>query len=154
VNLNDAVREVVALMLAEIRRHDVTLRMELLSDLEPVYGDRVQLQQVTLNLVLNAIESMSGQSDQPRQLVIGTTRSGVNEARITVRDSGAGLEPQDVERIFDAFYTTKPQGMGIGLSISRSIVEAHQGRLWASGNNGPGAAFHFTVPIAPIPAAT
>jgi signal transduction histidine kinase len=108
-------------------------------------GDRVQLQQVVLNLVLNGIEAMSAVADRPRELVIATERDEAERVRVAVRDSGIGLDPENVNRIFDAFYTTKRGGMGMGLSISRSIIENHGGRLWAESNDGPGTTFVFTV---------
>jgi signal transduction histidine kinase len=127
----------------------VILRAELADDIPPVTGDRVQLQQVILNLLLNAAEAMSGVDDRPRQLVIRTERDEPSRVRLTVKDSGVGLDPHGVDRLFDAFYTTKSNGMGIGLSVSRSIIEHHHGRLWAAPNDGPGATFSFSIPRAP-----
>jgi signal transduction histidine kinase len=121
------------------------LRMELATDLSPVTGDRVQLQQVIVNLMLNAIEAMSTVEDRERELVIRTQRGKGDEVRVTVQDSGIGIDPLRAERMFDAFHTTKPGGLGMGLSISRSIVENHGGRLWAVSNDGPGAIFQFTL---------
>ena len=111
-------------------------------------GDRVQLQQVLLNLVLNAIDAMSGVHDRPRELTIVSRADGSNAVVVEVRDSGIGLDPDRVERVFEAFYTTKAEGLGIGLSISRSIVEAHGGRLWAAANEPYGAVFRFSLPVA------
>jgi signal transduction histidine kinase len=120
--------------------------MKLAADLPPMMGDRVQLQQVVLNLILNGIEAMSTVDENPRELVIRTQRSqGDDEVCVAVQDSGIGLDPKSGERIFDAFHTTKPGGLGMGLSISRSIVEGHGGRLWAVSNDGPGATFQFTL---------
>jgi signal transduction histidine kinase len=119
--------------------------MELAADLPSVMGDRVQLQQVVMNLILNAIEAMSTVEDRERDLVILTQRGKGDEVRVAVRDSGIGLDPLRAERIFDAFHTTKPGGLGMGLSISRSVVESHGGRLWAISNEGPGATFQFTL---------
>jgi signal transduction histidine kinase len=119
--------------------------MELAADLPPIMGDRVQLQQVVVNLILNAIEAMSTVEDRERDLVIKTQRGEGDEVRVAVQDSGIGLDPKNVERIFDAFHTTKPGGLGMGLSISRSIVERHGGRLWAVSNDGPGSTFRFTL---------
>jgi signal transduction histidine kinase len=148
MDLNDAVQEVVALAQGEVRRNGVRLRTELAGDAPAVLGDRVQLQQVVLNLVMNGIESMRTVGDRPRVLVIRTER--VEDAvRVTVTDSGVGLDPKGGERIFEAFYTTKIGGMGMGLSISRSIVEDHGGRLLAVPADGPGATFQFTVPRHP-----
>jgi len=146
MDLNAAIQDVVALTQGEVRRNGVLLRTELAGDLPPVLGDRVQLQQVVLNLVLNGIEAMSTVGDRPRELVIQTQRGDVDQASVTVQDSGVGLDPKGGERIFDAFYSTKREGMGMGLSISRSIVEDHGGRLWALPREGPGATFQFTVP--------
>ncbi|MFY9791659.1 MAG: PAS domain S-box protein [Candidatus Sulfotelmatobacter sp.] len=148
VDLNEATREVIALSLSELQRSRVTLRLELADDLPLVTGDRVQLQQVILNLVLNASDAMSGVEDRPRQLVIRTER-GDDRAQLTVQDVGVGIEPSGVDRVFEPFYTTKSGGMGVGLSVSRSIVESHHGRLWATVNEGPGAAFSFSIPQAP-----
>ena len=146
VDLNDAVQEVIALSLGELQRNRVTVRTEFAGDLPPITGDRVQLQQVILNLILNASDAMSGVEDRPRLLVIGTERDDGDGVRLTVRDAGIGFDPQHSERLFDAFYTTKSGGMGIGLSVSRSIVESHRGRLWAEANDGPGATFSFSIP--------
>ena len=149
LDLNDAVQEVTALTQGEVRRNGVLLRTELAHDLPPVLGDRVQLQQVVLNLVMNAIEAMSRVGDRPRVLIIKTQRVEGGQACVTVQDSGVGLDPKGAAHIFNAFYSTKPGGMGMGLSISRSIIENHGGRLWALPNNGAGATFHFTVPQRP-----
>ena len=149
LDINDAIEDVIAIARGEMRRNGVTLRMELALDLPPVLGDRVQLQQVMLNLVMNGIEATNSIGDRPRELVVATQRGRADGLHVTVRDSGIGLEPRNAQRIFDAFYTTKREGMGMGmgLSISRTIIEAHQGRLWATSNDGPGATFHFTLPI-------
>ncbi len=149
LDLNEAAREVVALSLGELERNKVTVRTELAGGLPPVQGDRVQLQQVILNLLLNASDAMSGVDDRPRQLVIRTERDEENRVRLCVRDTGVGFEPQGMDRLFDAFYTTKSSGMGIGLSVSRSIIESHKGRLWATPNEGPGATFSFSIPCGP-----
>ena len=113
-----------------------------------VAGDRVQLQQVILNLLRNASDAISGVDDRPRQLLIRTERDGEG-VRLTVRDAGVGFDPQAADRLFKAFYTTKNHGMGIGLSVCRSIIESHHSRLWASLNDGPGAAFSFSIPRGP-----
>jgi PAS domain S-box-containing protein len=148
VNLNEAALEVIALSLADLQKNGVLLRPELADDLPLVMGDRVQLQQVILNLVLNASDAMSDVDDRPRRLVIRTERED-DRARLTVQDVGVGIEPYGVEKLFEPFYTTKGGGMGIGLSVSRSIIESHHGRLWATLNDGPGAAFSFSIPRAP-----
>ncbi len=149
VDLNEAAREVIALSWSELQRSRVMLRSELTDDLPTVTGDRVQLQQVILNLLLNAADAMNGVEDRPRHVVIATGREGGDGVRLTVQDSGVGLEPQAMEKLFDAFYTTKSGGMGIGLSVSRSIIESHQGRLWAAPNDGPGSTFSFSIPCGP-----
>jgi signal transduction histidine kinase len=123
----------------------VVLRLELAADLPSVMGDRVQLQQVVVNLILNAIQAMSAVEDRERELVIRTHRDNADEVRVAVQDSGIGFDLQIAERMFDAFHTNKPGGLGLGLSISRSIVESHRGRLWAISNDGPGATFQFTL---------
>jgi signal transduction histidine kinase len=124
----------------------VILRVELADDLPPFTADRIQLQQVVLNLLLNAADSMSGVEDRSRQLVVRTERDGDHDVRLTVQDAGVGLDPHSLDKLFDAFYTTKAGGMGIGLSVSRSIIERHHGRLWAMPNDGPGATFAFSIP--------
>ncbi len=146
VDLNEAAREVIALSLSELQRNQVVLRQELAEYLPTVTGDRVQLQQVILNLLLNAADAMHGIDDRPRLLVIRTERDADNHIRLSVQDAGVGFEPQAVAKLFDAFYTTKSGGMGIGLSVSRSIIESHHGRLWAAPNDGPGATFSFSIP--------
>ena len=143
--MNDVIREVVALAQSEIRRNGVALRAQLEGNIPPVLGDRVQLQQVVLNLIMNGIEAMSAVGDRPRELIISTQSGEIDQVHVTVQDSGIGLDPKSMERIFDAFYTTKSEGMGMGLAISRSIVENHDGRLWAVPNDGPGATFQFTL---------
>jgi PAS domain S-box-containing protein len=146
VDLNEATREVIALSLSELQRNRVILRTEFADDLPPVSGDRIQLQQVILNLFLNAADAMSGVEDRPRHLVTRTEREKDDRVRLSVKDTGVGFEPQGADRLFEAFYTTKSNGMGIGLSVSRSIIEGHRGRLWAVPNDGPGATFSFTIP--------
>lgn len=149
VDLNEATREVIALLLSELQRNRVILRPELADDLPPVTGDRVQLQQVILNLIRNGSDAMSSVEDRPRQLLIRTERDEGDRVSLTVQDAGTGFDPQAVDRLFEGFYTTKNDGMGIGLSVSRSIIESHHGRLWATLNNGPGAAFTFSIPRGP-----
>jgi signal transduction histidine kinase len=149
LDLNEATREVVALSLSELERNKVIVRTELAGELPPVQGDRVQLQQVILNLVLNASDAMSSVDDRPRQMVIRTERDEEDRVRLSVRDTGVGFEPHGVDRLFDAFYTTKSSGMGIGLSVSRSIIESHKGRLCATLNDCPGATFSFSIPCGP-----
>ncbi|NKE73774.1 PAS domain-containing protein [Nitrospiraceae bacterium HYJII51-Mn-bac16s-1-B09] len=144
LDINDTVLEIAVLAQGEVRRNKIALRMELAPDLPPVLGDRVQLQQVLLNLIMNGIEAMNRVDDRPRELVIRTDFGETDQVRVAVQDSGIGLEPQHIEKIFDAFYTTKSEGMGMGLAISRSIVENHGGRLWAAPNNDSGATFLVT----------
>jgi len=146
VNLNDAVLEVIALSIVELQKNRVMLCPELADDLPFITGDRVQLQQVILNLLRNGSDAMSTVEDRPRQLVVRTERDDGDRVRLTVQDVGIGFDPQAADRLFDAFYTTKGDGMGIGLSVSRSIIERHHGRLWATLNDGPGAAFSFSIP--------
>jgi len=146
VDLNDSTREIIALSLGELEKARVAVREELADDLPPVKGDRVQLQQVILNLLLNARDAMRDVNDRPRELVIRTERQDHDDVCLTVRDSGVGLEPHAGDRLFEPFYTTKHDGMGMGLSVSRFIVENHHGRLWATPNEGPGATFCFTIP--------
>jgi signal transduction histidine kinase len=153
VDLNAATREVIALSWSELQRHRVTLRSQLADDLPIVTGDRVPLQQVILNLLRNAVDAMVDVDDRSRQLLISTHREDGDRARVSVRDTGVGLGLTATDKLFDAFYTTKSEGMGIGLSVSRSIVERHRGRLWAEPNDGPGATFSFSVPSDPEGAA-
>ena len=150
VDVNEGTREVIALSRSELESAGVILRTDLAEDLPRVTGDRVQLQQVILNLLRNASDAMSGVDDRPRQVVVRTERDGGDGVRVTVRDAGAGIEPQAMDKLFDAFYTTKSGGMGIGLSVSRSIVEKHHGRLWVERNDGPGATFAFSIPGEPL----
>ena len=145
LDVNRKVRDVLALAEHELKTHDIVLRTELAPTLPQVAGDRVQLQQVLLNLIVNAIEAMSGVHDRPRELTIVSTRSDAGAVVVEVRDSGPGLDERGAERVFEPFYTTKAQGIGIGLSISRSIVEAHGGRLWARANQPHGAVFRFSL---------
>jgi len=147
LDLNEATREVIALAMSELQKGNVTVRSELARDLPIIQGDRVQLQQVILNLVLNAAEAMRVITGRPKLLVIRTERVAEDQVRLTVQDTGVGLEPHRVDTLFEAFYTTKPDGMGIGLSVSRSIIERHNGRIWATANDGPGATFSFSVPL-------
>jgi len=152
LDLNEAIREVIALSLSELQRNRVILRTELADDLPLITGDRVQLQQVVLNLLRNASDAMSAVDDRPRHMVITTEREEGDRVRLTVQDGGVGLDPQAMDRLFEAFYTTKNDGMGMGLSVSRSIIERHHGRLWAAPNDGPGATFSFSIPCGPASA--
>ena len=146
VQIDVAIREVIELTRSEAMKNGVLVQTELVEDLPPVQGDRVELQQVILNLILNAIEAMSGTNEGPRKLLITTERAEPGDVLVAVRDSGPGVAPGALENLFKAFHTTKPNGLGLGLSISRSIVEAHDGRLWASPNAPRGAVFQFTLP--------
>jgi PAS domain S-box-containing protein len=146
LDINSVINDVVALVQRELFRHRVPLRMDLSPALPMVLADRVQLQQVIINLVMNGIEAMQLVSDRPRQLVIGSQQDHAHYVLVTVKDSGVGITDENVDRLFTAFFTTKSGGMGMGLSICRSIIEAHGGRLWASRNVGPGATFQFTLP--------
>jgi PAS domain S-box-containing protein len=146
VDLNEATRGVLALLSNELFRNQVALQVELDDDPLLVIGDRVQLQEVIHNLVRNASDAMSGVSDRPHHLFVKASRVEEGGARLMVRDVGVGFAPQVAERLFDAFYTTKPDGMGIGLLLSRSIIESHGGKLWAEPNDGPGATFAFLLP--------
>ena len=146
-DLNEAIREAVALTQAEVQRHEVNLQMRLVDDLPLVPGDRVQLQQVIINLVMNAVEAMDGQGYSPRELTISSGTGSSSDVFVEVQDTGPGLDPADLDRPFQSFYTTKPDGMGLGLAISRSIVEAHGGRLSAAPNQLHGAVFRFTLPV-------
>jgi C4-dicarboxylate-specific signal transduction histidine kinase len=144
--INGAIREVIALTHGEAMVNNVSVRTELADGLPSVQGDRVQLQQVSLNLIINAIQAMSGLTGGIRELHIGTESAGEEGVRVAVRDSGPGLSAESLQRLFEPFYTTKPKGIGMGLSICRSIIEAHGGRLWATGLHPHGALFQFTIP--------
>jgi PAS domain S-box-containing protein len=146
LDLNDAIREVMTLSTSDFQRHRVIVQSDLADNLPMVTGDRIQLQQVILNLLRNASDAMQGVNDRPRHMLIATQRDAGDRVRLTVRDAGVGLNPDAMDKLFDAFYTTKSDGMGIGLSISRSIIERHQGRLWAEPNDGHGATFSFSIP--------
>jgi signal transduction histidine kinase len=148
-DLNEAIKEVIVLGRSATIKNRVWVQTELYEGLYPVHGDRVQLQQVVLNLLLNAVEAMGSVEAKPRDLLISTgqDRKGV---LVAVRDSGPGIDPSHLERVFDAFYTTKSGGMGMGLSICRSIVDAHGGWLWAEANEPRGTIFQFTLPIARV----
>ncbi len=146
LNINDAITEVIALIRGEIQGNRISLRTKLSTDVPLVLGDRIQLQQVILNLILNAMEAMSDVSPQPRELSVSSAKDGPNGALVSVRDSGTGLDGTVLDRLFEAFYTTKAHGMGIGLAVSRTIIQAHGGRLWAAPNVPQGAIFQFTLP--------
>lgn len=148
LDINDVTREVVALSISDLQRNRVVLQSEFANDLPMITGDRIQLQQVVLNLLRNASDAMGTVNDRPRQLLIKTAQDADDRVRVTVRDTGVGLDVENMNKLFDAFYTTKVEGMGIGLSVSRSIIEKHHGRLWAEPNDGPGATFSFSIPAA------
>jgi PAS domain S-box-containing protein len=144
-DLNETVLDVIVLIRSEAVRHGVSLKTQLAKGLPLVEGDRVQLQQVILNLIMNAVEAMSGIAEGARELQIRTETEAAGDVLVTVQDSGPGLDPTSVDRVFEAFYTTKPDGMGMGLAICRSIIEAHGGRMWATANEPHGAIFQFTL---------
>jgi C4-dicarboxylate-specific signal transduction histidine kinase len=146
LDINEVILGVCALTRGELAKNSVSLQTQLADGLPLTQGDRVQLQQVILNLVMNAVEAMSGVNQRSRELRIGTSADASGAVRITVQDSGPGLNPVSFDRLFDPFYTTKADGMGMGLSICRSIVEAHEGRIWASPTAGPGSTFEFVLP--------
>jgi PAS domain S-box-containing protein len=146
VDLTEATREVIALSLGELQNGRVIVRTELADDLPLLTADRVQLQQVVLNLLRNAMDAMNTVDDRPRDLLIRTEREEGDWVRFSVKDAGAGFDPETMDKLFEAFFSTKTDGMGVGLSVSRSIIENHQGRLWAALNDGPGATFSFSVP--------
>jgi len=147
LDVNDLVRDVVALVRRELISHRVSLRMELAPALPMVLGDRVQLQQVMINLVMNGIEAMQSVTDRPRELLIRSVQDETQQVLASVTDSGVGISAEDADRLFNPFFTTKSSGMGMGLSICRSILEAHGGGLWAMANPPHGATFRFTLPV-------
>jgi len=150
VDLNEAAREVIAMLMGELQRNGVTLQPDFTDDLPLITGDRVQLQQVILNLIMNAVDAMNGTTVGSKHMRISTARDGDDRIRFAVRDNGAGFDPHDADRLFHAFYTTKDSGMGIGLSVSRAIIESHDGLLWAQVNDGYGATFAFSLPSLPV----
>jgi C4-dicarboxylate-specific signal transduction histidine kinase len=145
-DLNEAVEEVIALSASDLQRTKIALQSNLAPDLPSVSGDRIQIQQVILNLLRNGSEAMSNVDDRPRELLIMTECEVSGDVLLSVKDSGVGIDPEIEKKLFEAFHTTKPDGMGIGLSVSRSIVERHQGRLWALRNDGHGATFLLSLP--------
>jgi PAS domain S-box-containing protein len=148
LDLNEIIREILALADGELRQNSVTLRIDFDATLPRIFGDRVQLQQVALNLIMNAVEAICALTEGPRELIVRTSLSDRQELHVAVQDSGIGLPEEDLQTIFEPFYTTKSQGMGIGLSISRSIIQAHNGRLWAERNqDASGITVHFTLPV-------
>jgi NO-binding membrane sensor protein with MHYT domain len=147
LEVNETIVEVIALTRGEVMKNNVSVQTQLAEGLPLIQGDRVQLQQVILNLIINAVQAMSGVSEGSRGLLIGTGKDASGRVVVSVRDSGPGLNPESFERLFDSFYTTKPGGLGMGLSICRSIVEAHGGRIWATPNAGSGITVQFTLPI-------
>ena len=146
LEINEAVLEVIGLTRNEMSKNGISVRTQLAESLPAIQGDRVQLQQVNLNLLINAMEAMSARSEGPRDLLISTAKTDSEGVLVSVRDSGPGLAPESVERLFEPFYTTKPGGLGMGLSICRSIIESHHGRLWATANTPHGAVFQFNLP--------
>jgi signal transduction histidine kinase len=148
LDINEAILEVIALTRGEVVQSAVSVRMQFAEGLPFIQADRVQLQQVILNLIINAVESMRGASEGTRELLISTGRDALSGGvLVSLRDSGPGLDPASLERLFDAFYTTKSSGLGMGLSICHSIIEAHGGRIWAGANEPRGAVFSFTLPL-------
>jgi C4-dicarboxylate-specific signal transduction histidine kinase len=145
-DLNEAINEVIVLARSEISKNGVSVQTALTGRVLPVEGDRVQMQQVVLNLILNAVEAMGSVEAGPRELSISTEQTRANSVLVAVRDSGPGIDPENIERVFEAFYTTKSSGVGMGLSICRSIIDAQGGRLWAEPNEPRGAVFQFTLP--------
>jgi len=146
LNINEAILEVIALIRGELAKNGISAKTQLADSLPPVWADRVQLQQVVLNLLLNAIEAMSGMTEGARELLIRTEQTHSDAVLVSVQDSGPGFPPESAQRLFESFYTTKPGGLGLGLSICHSIIEAHQGRLRASANPSRGAVFQLTLP--------
>jgi C4-dicarboxylate-specific signal transduction histidine kinase len=147
MDINEVIREVLSLAAGELEKHQVSTRVELHSGLPPVLGDRVQLQQVILNLIMNGMEAMNSITDRMRVLIIRSQIQESGEVEVAVQDCGEGLDPGHLAHIFDTFFTTKPTGMGMGLPISRSIVEAHGGRLWLTPNENRGATSQFVLPV-------
>jgi signal transduction histidine kinase len=146
LDINEVVEEALTLVRHESLRHGVAIQLELQAGLPPVRGDRIQLQQVIINLVINGMQAMATLGDRERGLIMRTQRGQSDQVLVAVEDAGVGIEPENADRLFSAFYTTKPEGLGMGLSICRSIIEAHGGHVWASPNPGDGMTFQFTIP--------
>ncbi|WP_429296606.1 sensor histidine kinase [Paraburkholderia atlantica] len=146
VDLVEATREVIDLLQGEIRNKRIVLHLKTADDLPPVTGEKIQLQQVVLNLLVNAVEAMNGVDDRPRQILVSIERDDGDHVRLSVTDSGVGIDPQLAGKLFDPLFTTKREGMGIGLFVSRCIIESLDGRLWASPNKDRGATFTFSIP--------
>jgi signal transduction histidine kinase len=146
LNINEAVLETLGLTRIEAAQNRASLRTQLSDEIQAVWADKIEVQQVILNLIMNAIEAVSAPGNEQRDVLVVTARTDAGDISLTVKDTGAGLDPAKLEHIFDAFYTTKREGMGMGLAVSRSIIEAHGGRLWASPNQPRGAVFQFTLP--------
>ena len=150
VDLNEVTRDAIALVRSELRRSKVQVRTELAANLPRVTGDSLLLHQVIVNLILNASHAMSAIEGRTRQLVVASARDATGRAVLSVQDNGVGIGPHGAERLFEAFYTSKQSGMGMGLPVSRAIIESHGGRLWAAPNRGPGATFWFSIPRAEL----
>ena len=146
LNVNEVINQVILLLQRELFSHNVSLQLELAPDLPPIAGDRVQLQQVILNLIVNSVQAMASVTDRRRKLVVRSEAPEREHVAVRIIDNGSGIDPQNADRLFEAFFTTKPSGMGMGLSICRSIIEAHGGRVFATNNDGAGATFQFTLP--------
>jgi C4-dicarboxylate-specific signal transduction histidine kinase len=144
LDLNETIGEVLALVGDETKRRSIAIRTEFADALAPVLGDRVQLQQVVLNIIMNGLDAMNGAVC--KRLLIATRNIDHSQVRVTVADTGTGIDPDKMEKVFDPFFSTKPHGMGMGLSISRSIIQSHGGRLWVTANDGPGVTIQFTIP--------
>ncbi len=151
-DINEVIQEAIAFANAELQTSKIALRVELADELPLVHGNRIQLQQVILNLIMNSRDATVSARGGSRELLLTSRKSSGPGGRpgvlVTVRDSGIGIEPQDMDRMFDGFFTTKPKGIGLGLSISRTIIEAHRGRIWAAPNDGPGLTVQFSLPAA------
>jgi len=148
VDLNAAVSDVLPLVAGDARRRRIQIRTELAPDLPPALGNRTQLQQVLVNLIVNGMDAMANTPDGQRQIDIRTKANGGGLIEVAVTDAGSGISPESLPRVFDSFFTTRAEGMGLGLAIAWSIIETHRGRIWAANNQGDGATFHFTVPMA------
>jgi signal transduction histidine kinase len=146
LSVNDLIQEAIPLLDSEMEQYGVSVRLSLGSDLPPVLGDRIQLQQVAINLFVNAMHAMSSASGRRHELTVRTRLQNTDEIVVSVEDNGPGIDPENLDRLFMPFFTTKSDGMGLGLAICQSIIEAHGGRIWATRNSGRGATFHFALP--------
>jgi signal transduction histidine kinase len=147
LNIGEIIRETMALVRFDRQKNRIAVSLDVSDGLPMVHGDRIQLEQVILNLMINGLEAMASVNDRPCELLVSARNSSSEGVLVSICDSGVGIDPNQIDKIYDAFFTTKPMGIGMGLSISRSIIEAHGGRIWATRNDGPGLTVQFSLPV-------